>query len=677
MSLLHNAIPLKRTPSHRLSLASISALFGALLLAIFSGAASAQTDGAIGRGFTGVAMSVDAVTGLMTVESKGAFFQLVITDDTVINNLPGRDVGLAGLPTERGFRIAGLVNLRITDADGNVTPELLTAQNITVIPGKATRKHRRTIALDKQGNVVTTLDDDGTQTEVPGRGDGFEKGDTIIMLVQASGQGGIGETIRGLFRASIVAERLDRLAKAEAGDSVRAANLAILRNRRADAQERRLQRTADNAGTDLRDFVLSTVRKSQETTETGQAIPGDTVTIEPPIVHIISPSPGTVVAANDVITITAEAKATAGLASVTFNVAGSDLAPMTEGPYFVAVTVPTSVSSVPVKVTAVDANGNTASDAIFLRVARATDVGVTITSPAAAPVALIDRAGNSRVSTVSGSNDAIAEGETIKIQAEVSGTSAITVVFAVDAVGQTPISAPPYSMSYLMPLTPVDGPPPTLRITATATDGSGNTASDSVSVTVVRKTSAVNVEITEPPANAKVKAGETIVIRAETNDDSEITFVTFSVDGKETVRTAPPFTHAYTVPQRASSAAAVSSIPPNVFVGTATLDGATAPDGTVVIAWIAGSDATTLTIKVTAVASSGVTGSASLSLLVSGSINAGEGTVTNGKYTLNAAQPSGQNFTGKTVTFTVGGKDARQTATWRKGDADAVNLTAN
>ena len=88
MSLLHNAIPLKRTPSHRLSLASISALFGALLLAIFSGAASAQTDGPIGRGFTGVAMSVDAVTGLMTVESKGAVFQVTITDSTIINNLP-------------------------------------------------------------------------------------------------------------------------------------------------------------------------------------------------------------------------------------------------------------------------------------------------------------------------------------------------------------------------------------------------------------------------------------------------------------------------------------------------------------------------------------------------------------------------------------------------------------
>lgn len=629
-------------------------------------------------------MGVDTNTGLLTVESKGAFFQLIIADSTVVNNIPDQDVGLGGLPTSTGFRIAGLVDLAITDAAGNITPELLTAQKITVIPVKATRRHKRTIAVDKQGDDLTTLDDDGARTDLPGRGAGFEKGDKIIILVQSSGQSGIGEIVRGLFRADIVKDRLDRLIDAQAHDPQKTVILADLRSKREDAHQLRLQRTADNAGTDFRDFVRSTVQPLQEDAEietapgeTGQTIPEDEPVPEPPVVHIDSPSSGTIVSANDLVTVTAEAKADAGLVSVTFNIGGSDLDPMTAGPYVMNFLVPTGVSSVQIKVAAVDEDGNEASDAITLEVARAADVGVTITSPAATVIAIAASGENSRLSTVSGSIEAIAEGETIIIRAEVSGTGAITVVFTLNGVDQTPFTAPPYAMSYFVPLTSAADAPKPLEITATATDGSGNTASDSVSVTVVRDTAAVSVRITNPPANAEVEAGDEIVIRAETDDDSEIAFVAFSVDGQETIITTAPYVHPYKLPLRADTTASVSNIPPNVFVGRATLDGAPAPDGTVVIAWIAGSDATTLNIKVTATANSGVTGTASLSLPVSGSMNAGEAVVKHGRYVLNAAQPAGQEFTGKTVTFTVGGKDARQTATWKKGDANVVDLTAS
>ena len=541
-------------------------------------------------------------------------------------------------------------------------------------------------------------------------------GDKIIVLVQDSGRGGIGENVRGLFKAQIVGDRLDRLAQAEGHDPLRASDLADLRDRRENAQEQRLQRTAENAGTAFRDFVLNEVRVFQESTEArriraamGQTLSEcarskvelradgindlnadqrrrvaaqcqnitDTAVDESPVIRITSPSSGTVVSANDVVTVTAEARPEADLVSVTFSVAGFNLAPLTEEPYMVDVTVPTGVSSVEIKVTAVDAEGNEVSDSITLWVARATDVGVKVTSPVAGAIAISAGGKNSRRSTVSGSSEAIAEGDTISIRAEVSDMGAITVVFTVNGVDQTPYTAPPYSMRYFLPLTPAAEDPPPLKITATATDGTGNTASDSVNITVVRKTTEVNVTITEPPADAKVKAGVTIVIRAETDNDSEIAFVTFSVDGNETVTTVTPFTHTYVLPPKASTTAVASSVPPNVFVGKATLDGAPAPDETVLIAWIDGSDAATLTMKVTATANSGNTGSASLSLRVSGSINAGEARVKDGEYVLNAAQPTGQNFTGKTVTFTVGGKEARQTATWRKGGADVVDLTAN
>ena len=99
------------------------------------------------------------------------------------------------------------------------------------------------------------------------------------------------------------------------------------------------------------------------------------------------------------------------------------------------------------------------------------------------------------------------------------------------------------------------------------------------------------VTITAPSAGAKVDAGDTIVITAETDNDSQIAFVTFSVAGNETVTTATPYIHTYVLPQKASTTAATSTVPPNVFVVKATLNGALAPDDTVVIAWIDGSGA--------------------------------------------------------------------------------------
>ena len=64
----------RQTPSRRLSLALIAVLSLAVLLAMFSGTASAQSEAAVGRGFTGVVKSVSATNGLLAVESKGILF---------------------------------------------------------------------------------------------------------------------------------------------------------------------------------------------------------------------------------------------------------------------------------------------------------------------------------------------------------------------------------------------------------------------------------------------------------------------------------------------------------------------------------------------------------------------------------------------------------------------------
>jgi hypothetical protein len=86
------------------------------------------------------------------------------------------------------------------------------------------------------------------------------------------------------------------------------------------------------------------------------------------------------------------------------------------------------------------------------------------------------------------------------------------------------------------------------------------------------------------------------------------------------------------------------SVPPHVFVGTAAIDGARAPDGATVTAWIDGLQAA--------------------STIVSG-----------GSYTIQVDQGPAS-FAGKRVSFKVGGNDAAQSATWSIGGGDELSLTA-
>lgn len=706
-------------PSRRLSQVLLAALFGALLLAMFVNTASAQSSAAIGRMFTGEVQSVSSVNGLLAVESKGTLFQLAISSDTVINVPPDKDVGIEGLPTQLGFRIAGLVTDAITDGNGIPHPEVRTALKITVIPGKATRSHKRTIASDKDGENLTTLDEDGKKRDLAGRGAGIEKGQAVVVLVQKPGRNDTEEKVRGLVRADTVTNRLDRFSKAETEDPIKQSILAGLRDKLSEAQEERLQKTAENSEAGLREFVLARVKAMQEdreaevkqrgigadVSECARTIAGTRATsiteltadqrqrvtdeclkpkpelastptpivITSPVIRITSPASGTVVGAKDVVTVTADAKDDVGVTSVTFNVAGIDQAPQTEAPYTIDVTVPLGVTTLAIKATAVDADGQQGSDAIKLQVeSRSGDLGIKITSP----TATLDSATTIRPSTVSGSTGAIVQGDTVAIVADVSGTGVVTVVFNIAGVDQPPDSEPPYAMRYFVPFTS-DADPEPLVIIATATDGSGDSLSDTITVNIVRKITDVNVKITSPTASDKLTAGETIVIKAETDNDADIAFVTFNVGGVDTVRTVAPFTHTYVLPGRTATKAATSSIPPNVFVGKVTLGRTSAPKGTKVTAWIAGTDSTSLTIKVTATANSGETDIATVRVPVSGAVNAGEATVSGGDYVLNAAQPSGQNFAGKTVTFTIGDKDANETGIWRQGGATILDLTAD
>ena len=93
------------------------------------------------------------------------------------------------------------------------------------------------------------------------------------------------------------------------------------------------------------------------------------------------------------------------------------------------------------------------------------------------------------------------------------------------------------------------------------------------------------------------------------------------------------------------SNASAQRVIPHAFLGSATVNGSPAADGTVVAALVDGRQ----------VAAKSVSG---------------------GSYPVLLVEPDGDSFVGKTVTFTIGGIPAAETFLWVQGEVTELNLTA-
>ena len=94
------------------------------------------------------------------------------------------------------------------------------------------------------------------------------------------------------------------------------------------------------------------------------------------------------------------------------------------------------------------------------------------------------------------------------------------------------------------------------------------------------------------------------------------------------------------------SVASAQRVIPHAFLGLATVNGNPASDGTVVAAFVDGRQ----------VAAESVSG---------------------GSYPVLMVDPDADSFVGKTVTFTIGGIPANETALWAQGEVTQLNLTAS
>ena len=93
--------------------------------------------------------------------------------------------------------------------------------------------------------------------------------------------------------------------------------------------------------------------------------------------------------------------------------------------------------------------------------------------------------------------------------------------------------------------------------------------------------------------------------------------------------------------------AVISQAMPHVFVGTATIGGQPAPDGTEVSVWVSDYDA-----------------------------SVGTEMVSGGKYSLKVLK-YGNAFAGKTLIFKIADKDTKSTASWESGGATVLNLATD
>ena len=123
-----------------------------------------------------------------------------------------------------------------------------------------------------------------------------------------------------------------------------------------------------------------------------------------------------------------------------------------------------------------------------------------------------------------------------------------------------------------------------------------------------------------------------------------VSFLAIACGGGDVPTQAPQNT---TVPPDVSFGQPGGPIPPHAFVGTVTVDGAPAADGTQVTAFLEG-------------VPDSVAGT----------------TVTDGRYVIKIVQRSSSStlFADRKITFKIGGRDGSPTAVWISGSADELNI---
>src|SRR5437773_114347 len=243
------------------------------------------------------------------------------------------------------------------------------------------------------------------------------------------------------------------------------------------------------------------------------------------------------------------------------------------------------------------------------------------TNTASTTATIVDR--TAPVVSLNGPREAL-PGVQVTMIAQATDNAAVeSVTFEVNGADPSRVTSPPYERVISIPIVASVGA--TIRVTATARDTSGNTATAEASVTITALPDAENPVITlnAPPQAAP---GTTVHLSAAATDNVGVKSVAFAVDGVEIVRvTTPPYEATYhivtDVPIGASFllSARAMDFSDNTSEATKTLTIVQAPDTTPPTVTLAAPQRVVAggTLHLTATASDNV-GVATVALLIDG-----------------------------------------------------------
>ena len=169
----------------------------------------------------------------------------------------------------KGDRFSALLDKSPVPPDATGTTDgsfrTVTALRVKGIPGKASRKHLRSVVVDSatdtdDGGTLTVLDDDGNEIVLNGGASGTLDGEDTILLIQQLTDG-LPPTVVGGITSFSVGKRLERVLAT--GSPEKLAKLVELIQKRVDKLEARLQRIEDRAPAHLKDKVRGARDKSK------------------------------------------------------------------------------------------------------------------------------------------------------------------------------------------------------------------------------------------------------------------------------------------------------------------------------------------------------------------------------------------------------------------------------
>ena len=244
-----------------------------------------------GRAFIGTVTAVGEPS--ISVTTHGGEVIVTIDDKTEIS-APGSDrSGLDAVTAIPPARVAVLVDQ--ASEPGGLWSDPVAALRITVIPGKATRQHRRYVILNKETPGKTlVMDSKGGITSFSTDFTGLKSGDSVVALVRSQKTADQGLKLKAFVSAKSVTDRLEKL-------SGQSTSIKDLLDKHLGAQKERFADTLSKAP----DSLKTLVKRSGDGLDTEEK---DTPQTDiSPKVAITSPVIGSVASAGEIITIKVDA----------------------------------------------------------------------------------------------------------------------------------------------------------------------------------------------------------------------------------------------------------------------------------------------------------------------------------------------------------------------------------